>query len=67
MAEVSIASGFGLLHGRAHLHAVVPMEGIAFNDLGIDALSTKDVLKAAHYRGGTGPRRSCDGNYRMFH
>jgi hypothetical protein len=43
------------------------MEGIAFNDLGIDALSTKDVLKAAHHRGGAGSRRSRDGNYRMFH
>eukprot|EP00825_Cyclidium_porcatum_P031217 TRINITY_DN3303_c0_g1_i2.p3 TRINITY_DN3303_c0_g1~~TRINITY_DN3303_c0_g1_i2.p3 ORF type:complete len:236 (+),score=39.47 TRINITY_DN3303_c0_g1_i2:172-879(+) len=66
VAEVSIAGLFLRLHFGPHAEAVVAMEGVALDDLGIEALAAEDVLEALHHRAGAGPGRAGDGDDGVF-
>jgi hypothetical protein len=57
---------FLLLHGDPHALAVMAMEGIALDDLRVEVLAAKYVMKALHHRAGTGPGRAGDGDDRVF-
>jgi hypothetical protein len=54
VAEIAIAVLFLRLHFGAHRHAVVAVEGVAFDDLCLQAFAAKDMLKALHHGAGSG-------------
>ena len=62
MAEVRIAASRLLGHLLAHRRSVVAVEGVAFDERGLDPLAAKDLVEGLRHRGGAGSRGAGDGD-----
>jgi hypothetical protein len=65
VAEVAVRR-LGVLLPRAHRLPVVPMEGVALDDLRLDGLAAEDVLERVHHGRRAGARGTGDRDGRML-
>src|SRR5256884_3642455 len=67
MADGGTRAALGGLHPLAHLDAAVAVQGIALDDLRLDAFAPEDVREALHHRGGARAGGAGDGDDRMLY